>query len=121
MRVYTSNFAKAKGIEHYSISVSKPVWDNSVDTIDILAPEWEWVSMWNDVKDLDDSDPRKIEVQNIYTQKYLKKLEKLGIDKIMSVLHNNIVLCCWCSANAFCHRQILAAFLRSYNIEVKEI
>jgi hypothetical protein len=47
------------------------------------------------------------------------KLFHLGFERIISELSDGDVLLCHCTA--FCHRHLLANFLRSYGIEVEEL
>lgn len=120
MKIYMSNFFKTKDIPHYSIAVSKPAWDNSICTINELVPPWSLVQEWNKVKKLKDDDVEKQDVIKHYKRTYGNQLLALGMERILDLLKDGMVLDCWC-VDGFCHRQVLASYLRCNGIEVEEI
>lgn len=120
MQVFISNFSRYKGDRGVSISNSKPKWANVVKENKLLAPEWEMVEKWNEVKELHHSRERKL-IMEEFKERYFKKLESLGIEKILNSIEDNDVLLCWCKKDGFCHRYLLADFLNKHGVEVKEI
>lgn len=121
MTIYTSSFLTYKGNRGVNIAVSKPDWISVYKSIPILKPEWKWVDSWNKVKKLPDTNTVKNQVRRDYTDYYLAILESIGIERILQELEEGDVLLCWCNKNDFCHRQLLAIFLRSHGITVIEL
>ena len=79
------------------------------------------VSNWNKVKKLPDTHPEKLKEWRRFEDEYWKKLCSIGVDHIISCLSEGDVLLCWCNKEEWCHRTILAKWLRLNGVEVEEI
>lgn len=111
MTFYTSYFARSCNHPNaLSISCSVPKWYNGRQN-KLVAPSWELV---NGIKS-------GTITREEYTKTYLAKLNRLGIDKVISTLQDGDVLLCWEASGDFCHRHILAEWLRQYGHTVTEI
>lgn len=56
-----------------------------------------------------------------YTRQYIAYLDSVGIDKVLEVLQDGDILLCWEAKGKFCHRHILAEWLKSYGHTVTEL
>lgn len=111
MTLYTSYFARSADHPNaLSISCGVPTWYNGRQNR-LLAPSWELV---------DGIKKGKI-TEAQYTEQYRQKLDALGEQKILSVLHEGDVLLCWEATGKFCHRHILADWLKEHGHTVTEI
>lgn len=120
MKIYISNFSSYKGNNGCSISNSTPKWAYARTKNSYLVPKWELVEKWNRVKNSKNS-KEKQKVKEEYTKLYRKQLDELGIERILMTLEDGDVLLCWCGKDQFCHRYILADYLREHGVEVEEL
>lgn len=119
MKIYTSNFFKYQGDNMVQISNSYPKCVHPIRAIPELYPEWKNVAAWNAVKDFRVDDVERMSVWYDFETAYISKLDNMGVDKVMSLLQEGDVLCCWCSGN--CHRHILADWLTAHGQDVREV
>lgn len=117
---YTSYFGNIKNIDKRiyklaSISNKKPRFCDA----DVL--DWSFLGPQSDL--LDGYKEGKID-QETYTNIYTKNLEEIwpSIEGWMMVNYNkNIVLLCYEGKNKFCHRYILADFLKQKGFDCEEL
>ena len=78
-----------------------------------LMPTWELVKDYKD---------GKINEQE-YEKRYfdLLKSRKITVDKIVNDLEDESILLCWEAPNKFCHRNLIANWLKAAGTEVEEI
>jgi len=98
--MYTSCFARYKESDGISIAVSPPKWYTGI-VYPPLFPSWEIV---RDFKKGGDKD-KYIE---IYQASVLNKLDPA---KVYQDLVGKTLLC-WCARGAFCHRRLVADWIR---------
>lgn len=111
MKFYTSYYSKCKvGDNRLAISQGVPAWYTGRRS-KILAPDWKLVM---DLKNNNIS-------EEAFTEKYVAQLESIGILAVENVLHDGDVLLCWEASNKFCHRHILAEWLREHGHTVSEL
>jgi len=55
-----------------------------------------------------------------YRQAYIKQLDRVGLDTILQVYDNKVLLC-YCGEHSFCHRHILREWLALHKIKSIEI
>jgi hypothetical protein len=113
MTIYTSYFAKFRPEgttpKAFSIANTSPKGWKGEGTIKELTPQ---KLVW-DLKD-------KIINKDGYRTRYFVKLEKLDDDGYDWFQLNNKILVCW-EKEGFCHRFILAEFLREKGFKVEEL
>lgn len=111
MTLYTSYFAKsANNPKAVSISVGVPAWYTGRQN-GLVTPGWP---LFSDYK------KGKI-TQQQYISTYRDKLDKIGERKILSQFTDGDVLLCWEKPDEFCHRHILAQWLREHGHTVSEL
>lgn len=119
--IYTSSYFNndIKEMTKVRISVSQPK-GIGYDTIPWLTVAPDWYTLLKPYKDgvIDD---------NEYTKRYLKQLEG-NKQKIVSEYktllnrYGSFVMLCWCKKGNFCHRRLLAEWLKEQGFEeVKEL
>jgi uncharacterized protein (DUF488 family) len=108
----TSYFAKYKGENAISISLSTPSWFKGTQ-YKKLAPSW---NLLNGYKNGAISKEK-------YTEIYKREvLDKLDPKQVYEELGENTVLMCWEKSSDFCHRHIVSQwFNEKLGIEVKEL
>jgi len=108
--IQTSYFAKYKGENAVSISLSKPKWYTNCREYKKLAPSWALLNKYKQNKD-----------EEYYIEHYYKDvLDKLNPKQVYEELGENAVLLCW-EKSRFCHRFIVSAWLQDkLGIEIKE-
>ena len=122
MKIYTSNYWKYKGDNGVQISCGIPEWFKVKRRLALLFPSWESVKRWNSVKKLQDDDPVKLREWDRFQKEYWKKLSMMGPSHVLPYLSDGDVLLCWCHKTKWCHRAILAEWLRTVcGVEVEEI
>lgn len=110
--MFTSNFAKnSNNPDAVSISAGKPKWFKG-KTYPDLYPPWDIVKRY-----------KAGEIDNkIYTKIYNKEvLRKLYPHEVYEDLGPNAVLLCWCGVDAFCHRKLVAKWLRLAGYDIEEL
>ena len=112
--IYTSYFANIKNLPEnlrlISIARSTPKYVNC-EKCQELFPDWGIINL---VK----SNPCK-ESEEKYTEVYKKQLEKLDAEEIANKLQNSILLC-YEKPGDFCHRHLVAKWLRESGISCIE-
>lgn len=107
----TSYFAKYKGENGVSISLSSPQWFKGRQ-YKKLAPPWNLLSGY---KAGTISEEEYIRIYN------KQVLDKLDPNKVYEELGENAVLMCWEKSSDFCHRHLAAKWLEdNLNIKIEE-
>ena len=120
MKIYTGYFAKIKeykeaGLIPISIARFTPKWYDG-DEEKYFAPSFRLLSRYKD---------KEIDIQD-YTKDYLEGLDKDSVHfhlKLIQQKNNNqpIVLCCYEKPADFCHRHLLADYIkRELKVQVTE-
>lgn len=116
--IYTSYFSSRKYNKADGVSIARwsDFWNG--DTYCDLFPSKNLLVWWKSLsKELQDDDY----YQQLYSTYYKKEiLDELDPHKVASDLENRVLLCYEESSN-FCHRHIVATWLRQYRYEVKEL
>ena len=113
--IYTGYFAKVKhyemlGYTPVAIVASKPKWFEGLYE-PLLAPCWALVSDYK----------LGLITEEDYIRRYTSYLDTLDIPSILNK-YSNCVLCCYEKFGDFCHRHILANYLRDkYGIVIIEL
>ena len=110
----TSSFKKAVDNPNaVSIARSYPYWFPMKREYRMLAPPGDllWAFKSGDIDEA------------IYMEKYHRMiLDKMNAQKVYAELGENAVLCCWEAAGRFCHRRIVADWLKEkLGVEVPEL
>lgn len=109
----TSYFAKMKGVYGKElVSIANKTPDGFRGRIyKKLAPKYDWWIEWKN-GDYDN---------DWYIKKYKETvLSKLDPDEVMWDLGDDAILCCYETPEKFCHRHIVAEWLREAGYEVEE-
>jgi uncharacterized protein (DUF488 family) len=56
-----------------------------------------------------------------YTKRFNRQLDALHFSDVIKYLHDGDVLLCYEAPNQFCHRHLVAAWLRKHGITVEEL
>lgn len=114
--IYTSYFASKKYDQKDGVSIARYVKFQVADTCPELYPSEELLRWW---KSLDDSE--KVCNQEIFYDTYFKEtLNKLDVNKIAEKLNNKVLLC-YEKSEDFCHRHIVAEWLRNNGYPCEEL
>ena len=116
--IYTTYFAKLRSLPDHvtpiAICGKAPDWYNGAQYKQ-LAPKWNFFSEWKKTRD------------NHYYVRCFKEqvLSKLDINRVLNDLRSlsstdDIALVCYEKPEDFCHRHLVANWLRENNIPVKE-
>ena len=112
MKLYTSYFAK-NGIHPKAVSIAgrSPKFFNGRKYKD-LNPKFWFFKKYNEVGD-----------EIYYTTQYNKQvLDKLDPQEVVNDLGDGAVMLCWEASNKFCHRHLVALWLKEkLGIDVEEI
>lgn len=113
--IYTSyfgNWRKWQGMDVYSIAKITPKGVKINGAIECFMPS-EWTLWkWKD----------GVINEEEYGEEYFKKLEIVSIEKFIEwVGDRDIVLLCYEKSGEFCHRHLLAEFLKEKGYECKEL
>lgn len=117
MRVYVSNYSSRRGRPAVQISKTSPSWAVIKKSIPELFPSWDLIQLIKTTK-VGSRERREAELE--YVKRYTRQLI-INRDSIFDQLENDDVLCCWCKKGDFCHRLIVAEFLRMNAVECEEI
>jgi len=112
MNLYTSYYRKnGNNPKAVSIAGKAPVWYKGREYKD-LAPKYWFFKKYK--KDLD---------EEFYTKQYYAEvLDNLDLNKVLEDIGDGAILLCWESSEKFCHRHIVAEWLRKKEgVEVKEL
>ena len=106
----TSYFAKYRHLhlnDGISIALSAPI---EIETYPDLFPTWKMLSEYKKTKNKEQ-----------YIQEYSQILNKLDPQKVCDDLKDKTILC-WESSEKFCHRHLVADWLREkLGVKIKEI
>lgn len=114
--VYTSNYSNRKIPRHFikvRISVSVPPG---------VKPDTEWMTVAPDYETLLRPYKEGLIGNAEYTRRYLAQLDR-NRERIveefrrLTAAHGTVVLQCWCGKGRFCHRRLLAAWLRKQGFD----
>jgi uncharacterized protein (DUF488 family) len=108
MKIFTSNFAKS-GRDPKAVSIARlsPTWFSG-RRYSALAPSWDIIK----------GKLTAVEFERLYYQKILLMLQP---QEVVLQLGEGAILLCWEKAEDFCHRQIVAKWLRENGAEVEEL
>ena len=107
----TSYYAKSsKSPDAVSIALKTPTWYNGKE-YKKLAPKYWFLKKYKE-------DGNK----EFYIEQYQKEiLNKLNPQEVYNELGENAILLCWESSEKFCHRHLVAKWLKKeLNIEISE-
>lgn len=116
--IYTSYFSSKKYNREAGVSIARynKFWQGSV-CLD-LAPSPELLAWW---KSLSEDLQKEEYYQQIYFTHYkMETLDKLNPKLVGDMLQNKVLLC-YEKSSDFCHRHIVAAWLRHYGYEAEEL
>lgn len=116
--IYTGRFKDISYYQHaglipVSIAGYAPDFYKGIQ-FKVLAPKYSWWKEWHD---------KKLSVEwykSKYQETVLNKLNPKVIAYRLQAFGDHVVLCCYESPEEFCHRQLVADWLRSAGIEVRE-
>jgi len=114
--IYTSYLGNLKNIpedlKKVSIMRFTPIWSNDyIDKVDLTLAPTEKI-----LNNFKEGNITEEEFSNIY----YKHLSKIGFKTLKRRL-NNTVLLCTCKIGRFCHRHVLAKYLKDNDVTVKEL
>ena len=116
--IYTSYFSSKKYIKDKGISIARynKFWQG--ESYPDLFPSQALLSWW---KTLTQEQQQTGEFQQLYFEAYKEEtLLKLDPHKVAVDLENKVLLC-YEKSEDFCHRHIVAAWLRHYGYEAEEL
>lgn len=112
--LYTSYFSKVKNINPkllFSVTASKPRFFNGKH-LKCVSPDYTWVDNYkHGIID-------ELQYTNLYIN-YLNKNKEKIIPEIKSLPDNSMLLC-YEANDKFCHRHVLAKWLRDNGIQIEE-
>lgn len=117
--IYTSYFASRKYKPEDAVSIARftPVWFKGLEC-KTLAPSFELLNWW---KSRTPSEQSMESYQRSYTAKFiLEVLYNLDVHKVAKELDGKVLLC-YEKSEDFCHRHIIADWLRANGYECKEL
>lgn len=116
--IYTSYFSSKKYNKEHGISISRwnKFWQG--ESYPELFPSESLLKWWKSL-------PEELQTQNYYQQLYFtyykqETLDKLNPHKVAADLENKVLLC-YEKSSDFCHRHIVAAWLRHYGYNCEEL
>jgi uncharacterized protein (DUF488 family) len=116
--IYTSYFSSKKYNKENGISIARynKFWDG--ESYPLLYPSASLLTWWKGI-------PKEAAKEDWFTdqyeQAYFKEtLELLDPHKVAAELEGKVLLC-YEKSEDFCHRHLVAEWLRSYGYEVKEL
>lgn len=111
MKLYTSNYARnGRNPKAVAISIRPPDWYTG-RTYSALAPTWEIVM---GVK-------QGTITNEEYTRRYKLILSKLDPHTIANDLGDSTIMLCYESPDKFCHRHLVADWLKAAGYDVHEL
>lgn len=110
--IYTSYFAKYRGENGVSIARTQPTKNGEpyYPEMELLSPP-KWL-----LQDYKSGDVTEQEFKHYYHNLVLRGLSPVAIGKALE----GLVMLCWEKPGDFCHRHIVADWLRKAGYEVKE-
>ena len=122
-KIFTSYYAMARYFpkEYRLISISADggrIARFGGDVYKKLAPKQEFWKVWHDNRGkIDELENNKYYIENYYN----KVLKDLNPQELIEELGNNSILLCYEKATDFCHRHIVAEWLKINGFGAKEI
>jgi uncharacterized protein (DUF488 family) len=116
--IYTSYFSSKKYNKENGVSIARysDFWKG--DAYSDLAPSSILLAWW---KSLSEELQNDSYYQQLYFTYYKQEtLDKLDPHKVAADLENRVLLC-YEKSSDFCHRHIVAAWLRHYGYEAEEL
>lgn len=116
--IYTSYFSSKKYNKEDGISIARynKFWDG--ESYPLLYPSANLLAWW---KDLTKKQQHNVWLRDQYEQAYFAEtLNKLDPHTVAAELESKVLLC-YEKSTDFCHRHLVAAWLRHYGYEVKEL
>jgi uncharacterized protein (DUF488 family) len=116
--IYTSYFSSKKYNKENGISIARynKFWDG--ESYPLLYPSASLLAWW---KDLNKSEQNDIWFTEQYEQAYFKEtLDVLDPHRVAAELEGKVLLC-YEKSEDFCHRHLVAEWLRRYGYEVEEL
>lgn len=116
--IYTSYFASKKYNKNQGISIARynKFWRG--ETYSDLFPSAQLLAWW---KNLTKEEQQGLGYQQEYFKAYKQEtLDKLDPHKVATELEGKVLLC-YEKSSDFCHRHIVAAWLRHYGYEAEEL
>lgn len=116
--IYTSYFSSKKYKQEDGVSIARwaPFWHGY--NFQQLAPSIELLRWW---KSLPPEDQEKAEYRQYYKDLYTQQiLSKLNSAKVAEILEGKTLLC-FEKPEDFCHRHIVAEWLRKAGFECEEL
>lgn len=104
----TSNFASHKKKNYknpVAICAQIPNWFDGRSCYE-LSPSWELIHNKDSI--------------DLFENKFMEYLDSLNVKKIIDYLKSDATLLCYEKKDAFCHRHIVAKWLRKNGIEIEE-
>jgi len=125
--IYTSYISNLKNIPKHIVPITicgkTPLGWNGKQ-YKKLAPKWEFFSKW---KNKTFGCEECFKNNEYYTKEFYDKvLNKLNIQQVLNELYElsggseNIVLLCYEKPDDFCHRHLVADWMKGYGIEIEE-
>lgn len=112
--VYTSNYARnAKHPDAISISVVRPRWYPNIAHMPALGPTWDMVKEYKETSNVSE-----------YTRQFWNLLlveRQLKVEEVIESIPDNAILLCWEKPTDFCHRHLVAKWLRDNGAYVREL
>lgn len=116
--IYTSYFSSKKYNKEDGISIARynKFWDG--ESYPLLYPSASLLAWWKGI-------PKKAAKEDWFTEQYERgyyqeTLNKLNPHIVAAELEGKVLLC-YEKSEDFCHRHLVAEWLRSYGYEVKEL
>ena len=116
--IYTSYFSSKKYNKDQGISIARynKFWQG--ETYPELFPSTTLLAWW---KSLSEESQKCQDYQQMYFEAYKQEtLDKLDLHKVAADLENRVLLC-YEKSEDFCHRHIVAAWLRHYGYNAEEL
>ena len=116
--IYTGRFTdvasyEQRGLVPVSIAGNAPDYYQGIQ-FKTLAPKYSWWKEWHDKKLSNDWYKEK------YQETVLNQLNPKVIANRLNAFGENVVLLCYEKSGEFCHRQLVAGWLREANVPVQE-
>lgn len=136
--VFTSYYAQmrnfSENIVPVSISRGTPGFFTGAKMIELAPPAYV-LAKFKEEQSKNPTPEKMAEIEAWYTEEYSKHLEKLGIEKLQSLIESvcpddnyiwdskekHVALLCYEKSGDFCHRRILSSYLREHGLPCVEV
>ena len=102
MEISISYLAKQRGNPNISLITALKPQSYKGEWLPKLAPSYKLLMKYKEDGD-----------QEAYKKEYLAYLDKLGPEAVVSMLKDGYTYCCFEKTGSFCHRHLLAQWLRA--------